>query len=282
MSSVGGGTTGPAAGVATGAATGAASGTAAGAVAGTSAGAGNAERAGKVFLLEDEESIRSFVVINLKRNGYEVIEAENGDDAWSALERDASIDIALLDVMVPGIDGFEVCRRLRAVNETIGIIFLTARVQEQDKVMGLSLGADDHIAKPFSPAELMARVQSLLRRVRLLKQAVGAGGFGQDEKVLCGPFELHPHTNQLFKQGVRIELTPTEFSLIRYLIGKRNVPISRDQLLDEVWGVNYVGDPKIVDVNIRRVRQKVEDDPSHPLFVEAIWGFGYMWKEQPV
>jgi DNA-binding response OmpR family regulator len=232
---------------------------------------------GKVLILEDEDSIRSFVVVNLKRNGYQVIEADHGDEALRLLKTDLTIDIALLDVMVPGINGFEVCRLVREFNEKIGIIFLTARVQEQDKVMGLSLGADDHMGKPFSPVELMARVQSLMRRVRLVK-----GVSQQGDSIVSCMFELHPKTNQLLKRDQRIELTPTEFSLIRFLMERRNVPVSRDQLLDEIWGVNYVGDPKIVDVNIRRVRQKIEDDPSQPQYVEAIWGFGYMWKEQRV
>ncbi|MDF2668813.1 MAG: two component transcriptional regulator, winged helix family [Paenibacillus sp.] len=232
---------------------------------------------GKVLILEDEDSIRSFVVVNLKRSGYQVIEADNGDDALQLLREDLTIDIALLDVMVPGIDGFEVCRLVREFNEKIGILFLTAKVQEQDKVMGLSLGADDHMGKPFSPAELMARVQSLMRRVRLVK-----AGSNHGDSIVSGPFELHPKTNQLFKRDERIELTPTEFALIRLLMERRKVPVSRDQLLDEIWGVNYVGDPKIVDVNIRRVRQKIEEDPSNPEYVEAIWGYGYMWKENGV
>lgn len=228
----------------------------------------------KVLILEDEESIRSFVVVNLKRSGFQVVETDNGDDALRILRSDLSIDIALLDVMVPGIDGFEVCRQVREFNEKIGILFLTAKVQEQDKVMGLSLGADDHMGKPFSPAELMARVQSLLRRVRLVKMDASSA-----DTFVSGPFELHPKSNQLFKLEQRIELTPTEFALIRCLMERRNVPVSRDELLDSIWGVNYVGDPKIVDVNIRRVRQKIEEDPSRPVYVEAIWGFGYMWKE---
>lgn len=228
----------------------------------------------KVLILEDEESIRSFIVVNLRRSGLEVVEAGDGEEALRKLQADASIDIAILDVMVPGIDGFEVCRRLRETNEKIGIMFLTAKVQERDKVMGLSLGADDHIAKPFSPAELVARVQSLLRRVRLL-----AADRTSADTLESGPFQLQLRTMQLFKHGRRIDLTPTEFSLVRLLMDKRDEPVSRDYLLDEIWGVHYVGDPKIVDVNIRRVRQKLEDDPSEPRYIEAIWGFGYRWKD---
>ncbi|MCP3772132.1 response regulator transcription factor [Paenibacillus sp. MZ04-78.2] len=227
----------------------------------------------KILILEDEASIRSFVVVNLKRQGYDITEAVTGDEALALLKQDDSFDIALLDVMVPGIDGFEVCRRVREFNERIGIIFLTAKVQEQDKVMGLSLGADDHIGKPFSPGELMARIGSLLRRVR--SQPVS----GEDRGALrSGPFDIHLEKVELRKNGERIDLTPTEFALIRRLIEKEGSPLSRNDLLDEIWGVQYIGDPKIVDVNIRRLRQKVEEDPSAPKFIETVWGFGYRWQ----
>ncbi|MFB6365425.1 response regulator transcription factor [Paenibacillus elgii] len=227
----------------------------------------------KILILEDEDSIRSFVVVNLKRQGYNITEAVTGDEALALLKQDDSFDIALLDVMVPGIDGFEVCRRVREFNERIGIIFLTAKVQEQDKVMGLSLGADDHIGKPFSPGELMARIGSLLRRVRSQPAS------GEDSGTLrSGPFEIHPEKVKLCKNGERIDLTPTEFALIRRLIEKEGSPLSRNDLLDEIWGVQYIGDPKIVDVNIRRLRQKVEEDPSAPKFIETVWGFGYRWQ----
>ncbi|SCW85239.1 DNA-binding response regulator, OmpR family, contains REC and winged-helix (wHTH) domain [Paenibacillus tianmuensis] len=227
----------------------------------------------KILILEDEASIRSFVVVNLKRQGYDITEAVTGDEALALLKQDDSFDIALLDVMVPGIDGFEVCRRVREFNERIGIIFLTAKVQEQDKVMGLSLGADDHIGKPFSPGELMARIGSLLRRVRSQPAS------GEDRGTLrSGPFEIHPEKVELRKNGERIDLTPTEFALIQRLIEKEGSPLSRNDLLDEIWGVQYIGDPKIVDVNIRRLRQKVEEDPSAPKFIETVWGFGYRWQ----
>ncbi|TBL80566.1 response regulator transcription factor [Paenibacillus thalictri] len=233
----------------------------------------------KVLVLEDEESIRSFVVVNLKRHGYEPLEAVDGEQALSLLQRHPDTAVALLDVMVPGIDGFEVCRRIRASDETIGIIFLTAKVQERDKVMALSLGADDHIGKPFSPAELMARVQSLLRRVRLLKAA--PLGAASAEVCRSGPFELREAEQRFAKDGAIVDLTPTELALVRFFMRNPNVSLSRDKLLDEVWGVNYVGDPKIVDVNIRRLRQKIEMDPSKPEYIETVWGMGYRWKGEP-
>ncbi|ANF97196.1 MULTISPECIES: response regulator transcription factor [Paenibacillus] len=226
----------------------------------------------KVLIMEDEESIRSFIIINLKRNGFEVLETENGEQALHMLETVPDIDIALLDVMVPGIDGFEVCRRIREKNERIGIIFLTAKVQEQDKVYALSVGADDHVSKPFSPTELIARIQSLLRRVNVQRES--------DTKVSfeSGPFTLDLISKQFKKNGKMIELTPTEFSLVQFFLEKENTPLSRDLLLDHVWGKDYMGDPKIVDVNIRRLRQKIENNPSEPEFLQTVWGHGYKWR----
>ncbi|CAH8713722.1 response regulator transcription factor [Paenibacillus thiaminolyticus] len=226
----------------------------------------------KILILEDEESIRSFIVINLKRNGFDVVEAANGNDAYQILVNDNTIDIALLDVMVPGIDGFEVCRRVRQFNERMGIIFLTAKVQEQDKVYALSVGADDHVSKPFSPTELVARIQSLLRRVNAYQQP--------SQKVVyhSGPFTLDLIAKRFTKHNQSIDLTPTEFSLVQFFMEKEDMTLSRDVLLDYVWGKDYMGDPKIVDVNIRRLRQKIEDEPSSPKYLETVWGHGYKWK----
>ncbi|TQR46662.1 response regulator transcription factor [Paenibacillus popilliae] len=226
----------------------------------------------KILILEDEESIRSFIVINLKRNGFDVVEADNGNDAYQMIMSDPTIDIALLDVMVPGIDGFEVCRRVREQNERLGIIFLTAKVQEQDKVYALSVGADDHVSKPFSPTELVARIQSLLRRVSSYQHTT--------QKVVyqSGPFSLDLIAKRFTKNNLAIDLTPTEFSLVQFFMEKEEMTLSRDVLLDHVWGKDYMGDPKIVDVNIRRLRQKIEDEPSSPRFLETVWGHGYKWK----
>lgn len=228
----------------------------------------------KVLILEDEEAIRSFIVINLKRNGFEVLEAADGHEALHLLAAVRDIDIALLDVMVPGIDGFEVCRRVRETNERIGIIFLTAKVQEQDKVYALSVGADDHVSKPFSPTELIARIHSLLRRVNIHRETAAKVSFHS------GSFTLDLISKQFKKKGQLIELTPTEFSLIQFFLEKENTPLSRDVLLDHVWGKEYMGDPKIVDVNIRRIRQKIENNPSEPAYLQTVWGHGYKWKGQ--
>jgi len=233
----------------------------------------------KVLILEDEESIRSFIVINLKREGFQVIEAATGEEALERFREHPDVAVALLDVMVPAPDGFEVCRLIREQSERTGIIFLTAKVQEKDKIFGLSLGADDYISKPFSPGELMARVHSLLRRVQL---QIPSREPGQGSRCRSGPFELHPGLRTFTKHGQSVDVTPTELALLQLFLNHRNMPLSRDKLLDEVWGVDYVGDPKIVDVNIRRLRQKIEEDPSKPAYLETVWGYGYKWKDQEI
>lgn len=226
----------------------------------------------KILVLEDEASIRTFVKINLERSGFEVIEAETGEEALVKFEEDKSIGIAVLDVMLPGIDGLEVCKELRKQSENLGIIMLTARSQELDKVMALDLGADDYLTKPFSPMELTARVNALLRRVEK-KEA-------SNEVLKSGYFSLDLNSRKFYKQSEEIELTPTEFALMKMFLKNPNRALSRDDLLDEIWGENYVGDVKIVDVNIRRLRKKVEDDSSNPIFIETIWGSGYRWRKE--
>ncbi|MGC4376751.1 response regulator transcription factor [Fictibacillus sp. Mic-4] len=226
----------------------------------------------KILVVEDEQAIRSFVIINLKSAGFKVLEAESGEKALSILEEDGQdIDIALLDVMLPGIDGFEVCEHIRKKYSHIGIIMLTAKVQEDDRVHGLTIGADDYVAKPFSPPELVARVKALLRRTKRKKKQV--------EKITSGPFEFYIKEERLTKHNVTIDLTPTEFQLAKHLLKHKNQPLSRNELLDLVWGENYIGDTKIVDVNIRRLRRKIEDDPSSPKYVETYWGRGYIWRD---
>ena len=201
------------------------------------------------------------------------LEAENGEKALKIFETEKDIDIAILDVMLPGIDGFEVCRSIREKNGEIGIIMLTAKTQDIDKVMGLEFGADDYITKPFSPMELIARVNSLMRRVKL------KDGIADRNAIESGVFKIDFIARKFYKNDEIIELTPTEFLLIKVFVTNPNKALSRDNLLDEVWGKNYIGDLKIVDVNIRRLRQKIEDNSSEPDTIETIWGLGYRWKE---
>lgn len=227
----------------------------------------------KVLVLEDEASIRSFIMINLKKNNFEIVETASGEEALEKL--DETVDIALLDVMLPGISGFEVCKRAREQYPALGIIMLTAKGQEENKIEGLELGADDYIVKPFSPKELLARINALARRLNIVEKAVAIEQ--ESGQIVTGKFTILPEERKLLKDGVEIELTPIEFALVKYFMENPNKAIHRDEILNTVWGYNYVGDFKIVDVNIRRIRQKIEDDPSNPKYIEKVWGYGYRW-----
>jgi len=225
----------------------------------------------KVLVLEDEESIRSFVVINLKRSGYEPIEAQTGEEALEQLRAHPEIRVALLDIMLPDIDGFEVCRRIRATDSQIGIIMLTARTQEMDKITGLMTGADDYITKPFSTAELTARVDALFRRT-------GGNNSVQDTgEIVKGPFKLNTRNRTLEKNGVRIKLTQVEYTIMKMFMDNPGRALSREDILNTVWGRDYFGELKIVDVNIRRLRIKIEDDSTNPTYITTVWGYGYKW-----
>ena len=221
----------------------------------------------KILVLEDEAGIRSFVVINLRRTGYEPIEAATGEEALRLLAENDDIGVALLDVMLPDIDGFEICRSIRASGSKMGIIMLTALGQEMDKVTGLMTGADDYVTKPFSPAELLARVDALYRRV----------GANQEPELESGPFLLNPRNRTLDKNGQRVKLTQTEYSIMKLFMENPGKALSREDILENVWGADYKGELKIVDVNIRRLRIKIEDTPTAPEYITTIWGYGYKW-----
>lgn len=225
----------------------------------------------KVLVLEDESSIRSFVVINLKRSGYEPIEAETGEQALEQLKQNPDIKVALLDVMLPDIDGFEVCRRIRASDPKIGIIMLTAKAQEMDKVTGLMTGADDYVTKPFSPAELTARIDALYRRTGTTETEEDSG------ELRHGPFRLNTRNRTLEKNGERIKLTQIEYSIIKLFMDNPGRALSREDILNAVWGRDYFGELKIVDVNIRRLRIKIEDNSTIPTYITTVWGYGYKW-----
>jgi len=224
----------------------------------------------KVLVLEDEENIRSFVVINLKRAGYETIEAATGEEALAQLKSNPGIKVALLDVMLPDIDGFEVCRRIRVNDNKIGIIMLTARTQEMDKVTGLMTGADDYVTKPFSPAELTARVDALFRRT-------GSEPALEPGELYQPPFLLNTRNRTLEKNGQRVKLTQVEYGIVKLFMENPGKAMSREEILDAVWGRDYFGELKIVDVNIRRLRIKIEDDAQNPAFITTVWGYGYKW-----
>ena len=225
----------------------------------------------KILVLEDESSIRSFLVINLKRSGYEPIEAETGEEAFRQLQLNPDINLALLDIMLPDTDGFEVCRRIRASGSKMGIIMLTARSQEMDKVTGLMTGADDYVTKPLaSIAELTARVDALYRRV-------GGGDNEDPTEIVRGAFRLSTRNRTLEKNGVRIRLTQVEYAIVKLFMDNPGKALSREEILSTVWGKDYDGELKIVDVNIRRLRLKVEDDPQNPACITTVWGYGYKW-----
>lgn len=223
----------------------------------------------KILVVEDEDSIRGFVVINLKRAGYAVVEAASGEEAFDVWAQNPDVLLMLVDVMLPGIDGYEICRRVRARGSEVGIIMLTARSQEMDKVMGLMNGADDYITKPFSPAELTARIDALMRRL--------SGGTVHTDELSSLPFVLNTKSRQLFRDGDRVDLTQVEYMIVKTFLENPGRAMSREEILKAVWGPDYFGDLKIVDVNIRRLRLKIEEDAASPKHIVTVWGYGYKW-----
>ncbi|MBQ2973439.1 MAG: response regulator transcription factor [Clostridia bacterium] len=228
----------------------------------------------RVLIAEDEAAIREFIIINLRRAGYEIIEAEDGARALELYDANGGdIDIAVLDVMMPNVDGLEVCKQLRQRNNTIGIIMLTAKTQEMDKITGLMMGADDYVTKPFSPTELVARVDAIYRRVAMSNGIKPAAV----DVIELGDFKLNIRNRTLTKNGEYIELTQVEFQMMEYFFTNPGAALSRTDILNKVWGNEYFGEEKIVDVNIRRLRMKIEEEPSVPKHLTTIWGIGYKW-----
>lgn len=227
----------------------------------------------KILLVEDEVSIRKFIKINLEREGFEVFEAGSGEEGLEIAEREKPA-IVLLDIMLPGMDGFEVCDKLRKSFPHLGIIMLTAKAEDYDKIMGLQSGTDDYLTKPFNPTELTLRIKSLERRL---------GSDNKEEKkgerfLESGIFKVDVYGHKFYKDGEEVELTPTEHEIVKFFITNANRALSRDEILNAVWGEEFLGDSKIVDVNIRRLRSKVEEDAAHPVYIETVWGVGYRWK----
>lgn len=233
----------------------------------------------KILVAEDEQNIREFVVINLKRAGYDAVEAANGDEAMRLYEQeDGDFDMAILDIMMPGsMDGLAVCKELRRRSNSIGIIMLTAKTQEMDKVTGLMMGADDYVTKPFSPSELVARVDAVYRRVAQYSRSAAEPAFS--EEIQSGEFVLNLRNRSFTKGGKAIELTQVEFQIVEYFISNAGKALKRSDILKHVWGSGYVGEEKIVDVNIRRLRMKLEDEPSSPRHLVTVWGLGYRWDQ---
>lgn len=227
----------------------------------------------KILVCEDEDSIREFVVLNLKRSGYEVVNVSSGEAALEAYDAaPGTFDVALLDIMMPGIDGIQVCKKLREKSETMGIIMLSAKSQEIDKVSSLMIGADDYITKPFSISELVARVDAVCRRVNISHSKPES-----NSTIVSGPFTLNLKSRTVYRDGQQIDLTQVEYQIMEYFFKNQNTALDRTSILNHIWGDSYYGDDKIVDVNIRRIRMKIEKEPSNPQYILTIWGYGYKW-----
>lgn len=225
----------------------------------------------KILLVEDEESIRGFLRINFQKENFQVIECESGEEGVrkALIEKP---DIAILDVMLPGMNGFEVCQKLRESFPRMGIIMLTAKGEDMDKIMGLQFGADDYVLKPFNPLEITLRVKALIRRLE------GINEENNSDCIEVDNFKLDLYSQSLYKENVEIDVTPKEFLLMKIFMQNPGKAFTRDELLNLVWGIDFFGDPKIVDVNIRRLRSKIEENSSKPKYIETVWGTGYRWK----
>lgn len=228
-----------------------------------------------ILVVEDEDAIRDFVVINLRRSGYDVTDVASAEEAIEEYNKNGgNFDVALLDIMMPGMNGFELCKWIREQSNDIGIIMLSAKSQEMDKVNCLMIGADDYVTKPFSPSELVARVDAIHRRV-----SVNRARKDESKMIISGPFSLDYHNRFLYQNGKPLDLTQIEYHIVEFLIKNKNVPVDRLSILRHIWGESYVGEDKIIDVNIRRLRMKIEEDPSAPRYIHTVWGFGYKWEE---
>ena len=230
----------------------------------------------RILVCEDEDAIREFVVMNLKRIGYDVMDVNCGEDALAAFDAaGGNFDIVLLDIMMPGMDGFALCRWIREQSAEIGIIMLSAKSQEMDKINCLMTGADDYVTKPFSPSELVARIDAIYRRVSQSRSPKE-----ESKSIKAGPFTLDCESRMVWKNGDLIELTQVEFHMLEYLLKHKNTALDRKSILRHIWGDSYVGEDKVIDVNMRRLRMKIEDDPSSPKYIITVWGFGYKWKDE--
>ena len=227
----------------------------------------------RVLVVEDEDSIRELIALNLHMAGYQVLEASTAERALALLAAGERCDAAVLDVMLPGMNGFSLCEAIRRDDSAIGIIILSAKSMEQDKIRGLSIGADDYMTKPFSVSELLARIEALCRRVN--RGTMGA--VSDDSRIVSGQFVLDQKSRVLYKAGTPIDLTQVEFQIMELFFQNPGTAMVREKILEGVWGKNYFGDVKIVDVNIRRLRMKIEDEPSSPKHILTVWGYGYRW-----
>lgn len=228
----------------------------------------------KILIVDDEDPIRQFMKINLDYQGYQTVEAASGEEAIKIFEKEKPA-LAILDIMLPGMSGYEVCEKIRTEAPMTGIIMVSAKSQDIDKILGLEKGADDYIIKPFNPQELILRVRSLMRRVNLSQSKPKDDN---KENLTDGPFTLDIYAKSFYKNNKEIDVTPTEFTILQNFIKNKGKAMTREEIMTQTWGENYSSDTKIVDVNIRRIRAKIEDNPAKPEFIETVWGTGYRWK----
>ncbi len=225
----------------------------------------------KILIVDDEPTIVNTVRAYLEPEGYTVYTAADGPSALKAA-RSFRPDLVILDIMLPGLDGLEVLRRLRQESD-VYVLMLTAKTEETDKLVGLSMGADDYLTKPFSPRELVARAKAILRR--------GRGADAHEATLLFRRLRIDPDARRVWKDDQLVELTPTEFGLLFALARHRGRVLSREQLIEDVWGYDYYGDERVVDVHIGRLRKKVEDDPANPLLIATARSVGYRFEDDP-
>ena len=226
----------------------------------------------KILVVEDESSIRELIVLNLEMAEYEVVQASSAEEAIELYEKaPEGFSCAILDIMLPGLDGFSLCENIRAASPVVGIVMLSAKSLEADKIKALSIGADDYMTKPFSISELKARIDALCRRVGRTQPTA------DDGRLVSGSFVLDEKSRMMMKNGQTIDLTQVEFQIMELFFKNSGAALVREKILEGVWGENYYGDVKIVDVNIRRLRMKIEDDPSNPEHILTVWGYGYRW-----
>ena len=225
----------------------------------------------KILLLDPEESIRSFAALNLRRSGYRPLEAATAQQALDALRLNPDIRVLIMEAELSDCDAFKLVRRIRNEKRELGIIFLSSRDREMDKVSGLASGADDYVTKPFSTLELLARIDALCRRLAPMDEPDQSGCISH------GPFRLNTRNRVLEKNGVKIRLTQIEYALMQLFMTHPGIALSRSEILEKVWGEAYFGEEKVVDVNIRRLRIKIEDEATQPEYITTVWGYGYKW-----
>lgn len=221
----------------------------------------------RVLVVDDEESISKLVEYNLAQAGFEVMTCDNGWEAFDLVVNERP-DLIILDLMLPGIGGMELCQRLRKEGIATPIIMLTAKGEEVDRILGLEMGADDYVTKPFSPRELVARVKAVLRRT-------GEEGAKEEGIFRCGDISVDVNRYEVELAGQQVDLTPREFELLHYMIKNQGRVLSRDHLLDKVWGYEFAGDTRIVDVHVSHLREKLENDPKNPEYIKTVRGVGY-------